>query len=753
MKKILGAVLCGLISLSSYSQNFYDVNTIQTIEINFTQTNWDYMLDTATSGSESYIMANWVKINGVQFDSAGVKYKGNSSYNANQVKNPFHIALDAFKDQDYQGYTDVKLSNVAKDPSFVREVLAYSILRQYMHAPLSNFSKVYVNGNYIGLYVSSESVSKKFVNNHFYSKDNAFFKCNPPAGAGPGTSGTPNLVYLGTDSTLYYSRYEMNSDQGWSELTALCDTLSSNMSKIDKILDVDKALWMLAFDNTIVNLDSYIGGFTQNYYLYRDDNARFNSIVWDLNESFGTFSSTGTSMLSSTTAKQQMTPTLHSADANWPLVQKLLAIPMYKRMYIAHMRTILSENFANGSYFSTAQSLQSLIGTAVNTDVNKFYTYTQFTNNLTTDVASGMTNAPGISNLMNARNTWLNTQPDFTAVPPSISNITTSNTSPAINSTVTITATVSGANNTGVYLGHRYSIYGPFSRLQMFDDGSHNDGTSGDGVYGVNVPVNASYLHYYIYAENNAAGMFSPQRAEYEYYTLFATVSTVNAGELALNEIMANNSNSAQDQNGEYNDWIELYNNTSSYVSLKNVFLSDSYVTPLKWQFPDNTTIAPNSFLIIWADKDTTQSGLHTNFKLSGTGEKLILSYASGMVIDSVSFGSLGADLSYQRCPNGIGPFITGASSYNSINCVTGIEESETSGIVSLFPVPANSVLNLQSDKSFKSVQIYDVLGSLVAESSQSPVNKLSIDISSLKSGIYFVRIDKGQAQKLIVQH
>jgi spore coat protein CotH len=95
---------------------------IQTIEINFTQTNWDYMLDTATAGYESDIMANWVKINGVQYDSVGVRYKGNSTYNANQVKNPFHITLDAFKNQDYQGYTDIKLSNVAKDPSFVREV-------------------------------------------------------------------------------------------------------------------------------------------------------------------------------------------------------------------------------------------------------------------------------------------------------------------------------------------------------------------------------------------------------------------------------------------------------------------------------------------------------------------------------------------------------------------------------------------------------------------------------------------------------
>lgn len=124
-------------------------------------------------------MAQSVTINGVKYDNVGVKYKGNSTYNANQVKNPFHIELDTYKEQDYQGYTDIKLSNSAKDPSFLREVLSYSILRQYMDAPLSNFANVYVNGVLKGLYVSSESVGKKFVNNHLGSKDGAFFKCNP----------------------------------------------------------------------------------------------------------------------------------------------------------------------------------------------------------------------------------------------------------------------------------------------------------------------------------------------------------------------------------------------------------------------------------------------------------------------------------------------------------------------------------------------------------------------------------------------
>ena len=119
------ALICFVLELEA--QSFYDLNIIQKIEIYFAESNWDYKLDTAKAGAESYIMAQKVIINGIAFDSVGVKYKGNSTYRATQIKNPFHIELDTYKDHDYQGYTDIKLSNSAKDPSFLREVLSYDI--------------------------------------------------------------------------------------------------------------------------------------------------------------------------------------------------------------------------------------------------------------------------------------------------------------------------------------------------------------------------------------------------------------------------------------------------------------------------------------------------------------------------------------------------------------------------------------------------------------------------------------------------
>ena len=738
---------------SQTSQTFYDMNTIQTIQITFSQSNWDYMLDTAKAGSEGYIMAQTVNINGTLFDSVGVKYKGNSTYNANQVKNPFHIELDHYKNQSYQGFNDIKLSNVAKDPSFLREVLSYSILRQYMAAPLSNYSVVYVNGNQLGLYVNSEAVTKKFVDKHFYSKNNSMFKCNPPAGAGPGTTAKPNLVYNGTDSANYSAGYEMESSLAWKDLINLCDTLANNMAGLPNILDIDRAIWMLAFDNVFVNLDSYIGVFAQNYYLYEDDYNRFLSVIWDLNESLGTFSSTGTTNLTSTTAKQQLTPFLHQNDAAWPLIKNLLANARYKKMYVAHMKTILTENFGNNSYYNTALSLQSVINTAVQNDPNKFYTYTQYQNNLTMDVPTGMSSAPGLTNLMNPRYTYLMGLTDFTATQPVISNITATPALPTLNSSVTLTASVSNTNSNSVFLGYRYAIDAPFVRILMFDDGAHGDGAASDGVYGASIPVNSSFIQYYFYAENNSAGVFSPVRAEYEFYTLNAGYSTLNAGELAINEIMAVNTATVQDPSGSFPDWIELYNNTNQYLNLSNLYMSDVIVTPLKWKFPDNTIIAPYSYLGVWADMDTLQSGLHANFKLAATGEDVILSYANGLVIDQVSFPIQSANVSYERCPNGTGPFTYQTSpTYLATNCSPiGISEWKSSSFT-IYPNPSNGDLNVSSNEEIYSIEIYNSLGLSVKKQMNFKGSNISLSVKDLSPGVYFIKTNQNVVRQFVKQ-
>lgn len=737
------------------AQDFYDLGHIQTIEITFAESNWDQLLDAEYEGTGEYIMAQSVTLNGETFDSVGVKYKGNSSYNRNQVKNPWHIELDTYKEQAYVDYTDIKLSNGYKDPSFLRDVLGYQILRQYMDAPLANYANLYVNGNLIGLYSNVESISKKFVKSRFGSKNNAFFKCSPPDGAGPQSSDFPNLVYLGQDSTDYYDSYEVKSDAGWQELIDLCDTLTNHTDAIEDILDVDRVLWMLAYDNVIVNLDSYIGQFSQNYYLYRSDYQRFLSVVWDLNESFGVFSQTGTSNLNNTTSKQQLNHLLHENDSSFPLVQKLLNVPMYKRMYLAHCKTILLENFDNESYFSTAVALQATIESSVQADPNKFYTYNNFLNNLTSDVNTGggpmSTSVPGITNLMDGRNAYLLGLADLSHTDPSISDIELSNPSPIINETITITTSVTDASN--VYMGYRTETIAPFTRLEMYDDGAHNDAAANDGVYGVDIDINNSLTQYYIYAENNNSGMFSPQRAEYEYHTITATTTNPTVGDLVINEFMASNDAAVADQDDEYDDWIELYNNSSSAIDLEGYFLSDDGTDLMQWSFPAGSEIEANGYLVVWADNDEEQSGLHANFKLSAAAESIFLLDASGAIIDEVSYVDQTADISFGRIPNGTGSFQTMEPTFNAENIgTTGTSDMvQESVALKAFPNPADNSFTLEidgKDQKDRQVLIYNLQGITVYQN--TIYGNTWIDTTDWAAGMYIIRVENAFLKVII---
>jgi spore coat protein CotH len=321
---------------SAKSQTLYNINTVQEIEISFSQSNWDGLLDTLKSTTEEYLMADWVKINGVQYDSVGVRYKGNSSYNANNAKNPLPISLDEFKKQNHQGYESIKLSNGYGDPSFIREVLGYGILQKYMHCPKANFAKVTINGTYYGAFTNDESIDEKFIADHFYSNDNCFVKCS--SDLSPSAASKNSLKYINADSTSYSSTYDMKSDYGWVDFIDLCNVVTNTPTNLSSKLDVDRSVWMLAFNNLFVNLDSYSGVYAQNHYVYKDKTGHFNPIVWDLNMCFGAFPFAGQGTIGvgqkTNTELKEYSPYAHATDIAWPLINDVLGDASMKRKYL-----------------------------------------------------------------------------------------------------------------------------------------------------------------------------------------------------------------------------------------------------------------------------------------------------------------------------------------------------------------------------------------------------------------------------------
>lgn len=133
---------------------------------------------------------------------------------------------------------------------------------------------------------------------------------------------------------------------------------------------------------------------------------------------------------------------------------------------------------------------------------------------------------------------------------------------------------------------------------------------------------------------------------------------------VVINELMADNDNIIADPQGDYDDWLELYNLTDTAVLLTGMYLSDKEDNLTKWEFPENTEISANGYLIVWLDEDhddeDATEGLHANFKLSKNGETVILvgTDAHGnRVLDSITFGEQKTDVAFGRLPNGTGEF------------------------------------------------------------------------------------------------
>lgn len=736
------AILC--LPSAIAAQSLYDPSVLQEIKITFYQSNWDAKLDSLKAiDNGEYLLAKSVEINGQLFDSVGVKYKGNSSYNASNAKNPLHIELNFVKKgQNYNGVKDIKLGNGFSDPTFVREPLSFEIARKYMDAPRANHAKVWINGTYWGLYGNVESINKQFLQNHFSTDgNNPFFKCNPEDFGGPGTGGNyPDLVYSSADSAFYYNKYDIQSDYGWKELLQLMETLKNNPNSAANVLDIDRALWMLAFNNVLVNLDSYTGAFVQNYYLYHDKNDRWLSTLWDLNMSYGAFPLLSLNQTLSLSQMKQMDPLIQSTNVNRPLIKQLLANPTWKRMYLAHLKTILIENFASeADYKDRALEMQATIDAAVQADTKKFYSYANFQTNVTNTVTVGgggpFGSIPGISDLMNARYNYLIANANITPTAPVISNVTGGGITNFV-----VSALVQNA--TEVTLGWRSDSSDVFQKTTMLDDGLHQDGAAGDGVYGAYFVLTDPTGQYYIYAENAQAGVFSPARAEHEFY--LATPDLPNPGEVVINEFLADNESGELDEAGENEDWLELYNNTNSPISVFGLYLSDDASNRNKWAFPANVSIPANGFLVVWLDNDDLQGPFHANFKLSAGGETLILSDGASTVLDEISFGQQLPDVTYGRYPNGTGAFTFMPPTFSANNSLTIKTFEPSAQTLQVFPNPSSGAFSLKSEQGIGVLRVLNYLGQPIYSTDFGSETTGVLHLENMPAGMYLIQTQTG---------
>ena len=123
-----------------------------------------------------------------------------------------------------------------------------------------------------------------------------------------------------------------------------------------------------------------------------------------------------------------------------------------------------------------------------------------------------------------------------------------------------------------------------------------------------------------------------------------------------ISELMTRNGTTTAGPNGQYPDWIELFNTTNGQVDLSGCGISDDIRKPYKFTFPQGSSIDPGQYLVLWCMVEQMDGYISLPFNLSGSkGDAVILVDKNGGILDMWEFGAQEKDYSLIRGYTGDG--------------------------------------------------------------------------------------------------
>ncbi len=638
----------------------FDPLVLRVIELSFEESNWQTLL--ANNYSTATELAGDLSMDGIDYLDVGIRYKGNTSYTRSGEKKSIAVEMD-FTDPelDLLGYETLNFNNAYEDETILREALYFNVLSEFTISPKAGFAQIWINGENWGVYTNSQQQDGDLIREWFDDNDGDRWKSPSGTGAGdsdavdnggggPGgggfASGVRALSYLGEDPATYQAEYELkseNTDDPWGHLINATRVLANTPAEtlrdeIETVLAVDSWLWFLAGENLFTDGDAYWSKGRDYQFYYDPEGGRIHPIEHDGNEAFNVTNAT-------------LDPMSDEDNANRPVITKFLSNAELRQRYLAHYRVLLEERFHPDYLFPLIDAYRAIIDSAVQSDSKKGYDYDAFES----DIAS-------LKSHIESRYQYLSSHSEISQIAPMIDSVSDPG-SPVVGETITITADVAEHESDGVdsvWLYHRGGDVGSYDKVEMLDDGLSGDGSAGDGVYGANVSgyLGGVKVRYYVEARSGneaKSARFSPDKAESDPLDFRVAIEAAESTSVVINEFMASNDDTVADPQGEYDDWIELRNLSSTSVDLSGRYLSDDTDKPRKWQFPEGSTIPAGGYLIVWADEDgDAEEGLHANFKLSASGERILFvdtDASSNLLLDSVTFGSQETGISEGRSP------------------------------------------------------------------------------------------------------
>ena len=225
---------------------------------------------------------------------------------------------------------------------------------------------------------------------------------------------------------------------------------------------------------------------------------------------------------------------------------------------------------------------------------------------------------------------------------------------------------------------------------------------------------------------------------------------------LFINEFMASNDFAFPGPQGDYPDWIEIYNAGDEDVMLGGYYMADDLADPeamyqIPDTYPDSVTVPAGGFIVFYANKGEASSVLNLNFKLSGSGEQIGFWDPDMNVLDSLSYGEQIADTSYGRFPDGsdmwymMPDFTPGAP---NVYTDAVVENPMNASLSQNYPNPFNGTTNIEftlNEPDHVTITVYTISGTTVTtladEYFSNGQHQLQWNASELPAGYYFYSI------------
>lgn len=652
-------------------------------------------------------------------ETIGLRFRGNTA--RDKMKKSFKISFNAYvPGRKFHGVEKLNLNAETNDPSMVRSRICWDMFHEFdIAASRSNHVELYINGDYYGLYQNTEHIDEEFTATWFGNKKGNLYKCSYPA----------NLDYVSDNPNDYKMApfgertYELKTNTELDDYSNLADFIKflNQSSDADfrcdfsEYFNVVQYLKIAAIDVLTGNWDGYIYN-NNNFYLYENPlKGQIEYIPYDLDNTWGI----------DWLDRNWATRNIYEFDrSNEPrlLYTRLMDEPEYRVIFSWYLNHFIDTYFNANAHRQAVENLHDFITASALADPYRplDYGYSD------SDFLTALTEAAGghvdysIFGYADLREETAGQQLEPTSIAPIIPRVEPD-----------------------------FSDLPDFWKVTVYTDGPAT--ASANLTYSLNEVVQPSLAG----VQNGNAYSFTIPLSQDEIALKYnvtvegqnglsrsafcesKTILLNQALSIVINELMPSNQTTIADEGGGYADWIELYNAAPTAINLNRYYLSDNKSAPLKWNLPD-VTMNPGSFLLLWADGNTEEGPLHTNFNLSAAGEKVYLFKKQNdelTVLDKVDMPATPTDYSFGRESDAGTPWIQFSSSTpNASNSggVVGLDEP-TGHMLSVYPNPTRGMVYFSEKTDFRLV---DLSGRKIARGKAD-----FVDLSAYAPGVYLIEI------------